>query len=198
MIEITNINDSQPYSLFKTFYENALSNGEENIEAILISSFDKEKEEVDARYVNLKYISGDRWIFFTNYKSPKSIQFQSHNQITAVFYWKSINLQIRIKANIFKTSESFSNNHFINRAPEKNALAISSNQSETINSYNDVINNYEEELKSAGGAERPKYWGGYSFTPYCMEFWEGHPSRLNKRQLFQRVGTSWELSYLQP
>ena len=68
--------------------------------------------EVDSRYVNLKYIKDSEWIFFSNYNSPKSIAFNAHNQVSAVIYWKSINLQIRIlkiKGKIFlnKLLDSF-------------------------------------------------------------------------------------------
>ena len=80
--------------------------------------------------------------FFTNYNSPKAIAFECHNQISALFYWDKINLQIRIKAKISKCSEELSNAHFDGRAPEKNAIAISSKQSQPIESYEKVISNY--------------------------------------------------------
>ena len=60
--------------------------------------------EVDSRYVNLKFITNDEFIFFSNYDSPKASAFNSHNQIAALLYWSSINVQIRMKAKIKKTS----------------------------------------------------------------------------------------------
>jgi pyridoxine/pyridoxamine 5'-phosphate oxidase len=33
------------------------------------------KNEVDSRYVNLKFISNDEFIFFSNYDSPKASSF---------------------------------------------------------------------------------------------------------------------------
>ena len=44
----------------------------------------------------------------------------------------------------------------------------------------------------------PKYWGGYSFTPYYFEFWEGHESRINKRVVFDKIDGLWKKLYLQP
>ena len=46
---------------------------------------------------------------FTNYNSPKSIAFETHNQVSVVIYWECINLQIRIKANIIKSDEKWKN-----------------------------------------------------------------------------------------
>ena len=64
-------------------------------------------KEVEARYVNLKYIDNNEWIFFSNYLSPKANQFESHDQVSILIYWASINTQIRMKAKIFKTSSEF-------------------------------------------------------------------------------------------
>ena len=46
--------------------------------------------------------------------------------------------------------------------------------------------------------KRPEYWGGYSFTPYYFEFWEGHKSRLNKREVFKKDTNDWVKTILQP
>ena len=199
MIKIIDINNSKPYKIFTEFYNRALEKDEKHIEAINISSLNKPKNEVDSRYVNLKYIKNDEWIFFSNYNSPKSIQFLSHDQICATFFWKSIYAQVRIMARIEKTSSDFSDHHFMQRDDKKNALAISSNQSDITNSYEEVEKNYSEILKKKNLLlKRPHYWGGYSFTPYYFEFWEGHNSRLNRREAFKLIGDNWDEFYLEP
>ena len=43
-----------------------------------------------------------------------------------------------MKAKISKTSDEFSDQHFQGRTKEKNALAISSNQSEIIDSFDEL------------------------------------------------------------
>lgn len=198
MINIKKISDSEPFLLLKNMYETASNNNQKNIEAILIASFDKNKDEVDARYVNIKSIVDDELFFFSNYESPKSRQFDSHSQITAIFYWSSINVQIRMKAEIKKASKSLSDNHFKNRANSKNALAISSNQSEKIDSYESVKKKYEKVLKEHSLHNRPHYWGGFSFRPYYFEFWIGDENRLNKREVFEKTETKWIKYYLEP
>ena len=40
------------------------------------------------RFVNLKFIDNDKFIFFTNYNSPKSLAFETHNQISGLFFWE--------------------------------------------------------------------------------------------------------------
>ena len=198
MIKFNNLNQEDPYILFKEKYERASKAGQKVIEAISISSFNKEMAEVDSRYVNLKFISNDEFIFFSNYDSPKALAFNSNNQIAALFYWSSINVQIRMKAQIKKTSKEFNQNYFFDRPEEKNALAISSNQSKPIDSYKQVKENFNKSLESDNLKKCPEYWGGYSFIPYYFEFWEGHESRINKREVFNKTDGVWKHSFLQP
>ena len=198
MIEFKNLNQEIPYQFFKEKYVEALNAGQRGIEAISISSYNKEISEVDSRYVNLKFISNDEFIFFSNYDSPKASSFNSHNQIAALIYWSSINVQIRIKAKIKKTSNIYNQEYFFDRSEEKNALAISSKQSKPIGSYNQVKENYNKSLKNDDLKKCPEFWGGYSFTPYYFEFWEGHESRVNKREAYEKSDNTWKHIILQP
>ena len=198
MIKFNNTNQEIPYLTLKKKYDQALNAGQKVIEAISISSFNNITDEVDSRYVNLKFIESDEFIFFSNYNSPKSIAFNSHNQIAAILYWSSINVQIRMRAKIKKTSFRYNQKYFVNRAEEKNALAISSNQSNSIDSYTKVKENYIKALNTEDLKKCPEFWGGYSFTPYYFEFWEGHESRINKRESFEKIDGDWIKSVLEP
>ena len=103
-----------------------------------------------------------------------------------------------MKAKIKKTSKQFNQEYFSSRSIKKNALAISSNQSKQIDSYSQVIENYNESLEIHNLKKCPEYWGGFSFTPYYFEFWTGHESRINKREVFERTDGKWTHLFLQP
>jgi len=198
MIKFVNLNQAKPFLILKEKYDEALLAKQKNIEAISISSFNKDRNEVDSRYVNLKFIDGKKFIFFTNYDSPKSIAFKTHNQIAAAFYWSSTNTQIRMKAKINRASADYNNQYFKNRSKDKNALAISSNQSQKIESYADVVKKYKEVKNNNPLTECPSYWGGYIFIPYYFEFWEGHDSRLNNRRVFEKINERWKDYIIEP
>ena len=198
MIEISNINKSEPYSKFIFFLNKAIENNQAPIDAICISSYDAETGEVDSRYVNLKFILNEEWIFFSNYMSPKAKQFISHKQISSTIFWPSINVQIRTKAVIKKTSIQYNQKYFFDRSEEKNALAISSNQSKSIDSFTQVKEKYNHTFKNSDLRKCPEYWGGFSFTPYEIEFWEGSEFRLNKRNLYKKVNNTWKHFILEP
>ena len=198
MIKFTNLSSDEPYLKFNQKYNEAFNANQKNIEAICISSYSQRSKEVNSRFVNLKFVDNKDFLFFSNYESPKSQEFRDHKQITALIFWNSINTQIRLKAVIKKTSKNFNNNYFLNRSEEKNALAISSSQSESIDSFESVLANYNKSLKLDDLKQCPDYWGGYSFTPYYFEFWEGHESRLNKRNCYELHEGTWCSSILQP
>jgi pyridoxamine 5'-phosphate oxidase len=199
MITLEKLKNETPYRIFDKFYKEAESKKQNSIEAICISSYDEASCSVDSRYVNLKYIIGDQWTFFSNYKSSKSKQFYSNNNISAVLYWNATNVQIRMKAKIYKSDKDFSDQHFSNRNPKKNALAISSMQSQSIESHKKLIENYKNTLKNKTLiSKRPDYWGGYTFIPHYFEFWKGQEYRLNQRKIFYKQENSWTQEILQP
>lgn len=197
MIQFNNISQETPYLVFKDKYEDSLKAKQKNIEAISISSYSSSRNEVNARFVNLKFVNNKDFIFFSNYKSPKSQEFNQHNQIIGLLYWSNTNTQIRMKAIIKQTSLEFNKNYFAKRDRKKNALAIASDQSSLITSYEALQKNYELSLKNSNLTECPEYWGGYSFTPYYFEFWEGHESRINKREAYELQNGNWIHSILQ-
>jgi pyridoxamine 5'-phosphate oxidase len=198
MIQIINTNSSEPYRLFNNYHKDALQNNQSSIDAMVISSFDPLKEEVESRFVNLKYINNDEWVFFSNYGSTKASNFKLHNQVSVLFFWNSINLQIRIKASIKKSAASFSDEHYLKRDKKKNAISVSSFQSKAIESYDTVVDNFNKAYVSIDNKKRPNYWGGYSFTPYYFEFWTGHESRINKRDTYSIVNSDWQHLIIQP
>jgi pyridoxamine 5'-phosphate oxidase len=198
MIKFNNLCQQEPYLIFKNKYDKAMNAGQENVEAMAICSYNKDKNEIDSRFVNLKFIENNKFIFFSNYNSPKSIAFSSHNQVSALFFWSSIKTQIRIKSIINKTSPEYNLKYFKNRSQEKNALAISSNQSDIISNYEQVVKNYNQVKQKHDLTICPDYWGGFELIPYEIEFWVGDKNRLNKRNLYKKDKNLWVSSILQP
>lgn len=200
MINTKNIDlENIPLKKFLDFYNKAIDLDQQHIEACCISTINTNKESAHSRFVNIKYILSTDFIFFTNYQSNKSIEIQMSPKIALNFFWSSINTQIRIEGIAKKLKKSLSDDHFRHRNIKKNALSISSKQSKIINSYDYVIENYENQLKKVSELHvRPDYWGGYSVRPHYFEFWEGHDSRINKRNVYKLNNNKWNNVFLQP
>ena len=69
MINFINNNEEAPYVRLRSFYNIALEANQKNIEAIAISSYSKVLNEVNSRFVNLKFVDNKELIFFSNYTS---------------------------------------------------------------------------------------------------------------------------------
>ena len=198
MIVFKDLPAVEPYQQFQKDYLDAEKANQPLIHAIAISSFNKTLNEVESRFVNLKYIEGEEWIFFSNYNSTKAKSFQSHDQISAMFYWSTTNVQIRMKAKIKETNKERSDEHFQSRQKEKNALAIASNQSQPISSFESVKSKFAETLENADLGKRPDYWGGYTLEASYFEFWKGNENRLNKREVYELEKDNWNQYILEP
>ena len=103
-----------------------------------------------------------------------------------------------LKTKIKKTTKEFNNYYFKQRDIKKNALAIMSKQSNSIHSYESIKDQYEMILENNDLTKCPEYWGGFSFIPFYFEFWEGHESRLNKRESYEYKNNKWAYGFLQP
>ena len=68
MIRFNKFSQETPYLVFIENYKKAFSLKQENIEAICISSYSKKFDEVNSRFVNLKYINDKEFIFFSNHQ----------------------------------------------------------------------------------------------------------------------------------
>lgn len=181
---------NEPLEKFIEIYNDALKKGQSNIEAICISTSSKNGIP-SSRMVNIKYVEDNNFVFFTNYNSKKSNDLKNNNNISCVFYWPSIDNQIRINGIAEKIDSKESDIHFNNRDRKKNALAISSNQSKKIISYEKVLEQYQEVLNSEDCLKRPEYWGGFKIIPQYYEFWLGNDSRINKREVFELNDNKW-------
>ena len=198
MIIFENKSEKEPFKKIRFYYDEALRHGQENIEAIVVSSYSKKNSLVDSRFVNLKFINNENFIFFSNYNSPKAIQFNEHKQVSILIYWSKINVQIRLSGSIKKTDKAFNNRYFAARNPGKNALAICSKQSKIIDSYDLIKNKYEETLKEKNLNKCPDYWGGFSFEANSIEIWKGKKNRINLREKYISKNQIWKKYILSP
>ena len=201
MIEfkVTKNHTSEPMEKIEELYNKAILKNRILPQAVCISSIDLEKNFVDSRFVNLKYVKDKDFIFFSNYLSRKGLQFKKspNMDVTMVIFWNSIDVQIRIRGAVKKISASESDKHFSKRTQEKNALSISSNQSSVIESYEIVKSKYNKILKE-GNLQRPEYWGGYKLTASYFEFWKGSKNRLNKREVYELSNSKTKKYFLEP
>ena len=97
-----------------------------------------------SRVVLLKEIDGNL-VFFTNYDSNKGRAISNNPNLCASFYWPSLERQVIFKGTA-KQMINYSDLYFSSRPFKSQAAAIISNQSQIIESHEDLLARYNKFL----------------------------------------------------
>src|SRR5690242_3514628 len=126
-----------------------------------------------ARIVLLKRVDKKGFVFYTNYESRKAKEIEENAYVALLFFWKTLERQVRIEGTIRKINAAESDEYFSIRPRESQLGAWSSPQSSVIESAEYLQRNlvkYAEKFKDKQ-VTRPDYWGGYLVQPDAIEFW---------------------------
>lgn len=153
------------------------------------------------RIVLLKKYSSEGFVFYTNYNSEKGKAIQKNNHTCLSFFWPALEQQIIIKGTAKKLSENVSDSYFESRPEGSKLGAWASNQSDAVNSREDLdrsLNSYQQEFEGKK-IPRPPHWGGFLVKPISIEFWQGRPNRMHDRILYTLLEDfSWKIQRLAP
>jgi pyridoxamine 5'-phosphate oxidase len=153
------------------------------------------------RMVLLKAIDDRGYIFYTNYESRKAREMEATGRASLLFFWRSVERQVRIDGAVERISPVESDAYFETRPLDSRWSVYASKQSEPIENR-EVLEEAFERVKRTyadGPVPRPGWWGGYRVVPDEFEFWQGRTSRLHDRlrYLKQPDGT-WRRERLAP
>lgn len=152
-----------------------------------------------ARMVLLKAYDGRGFVFYTNYRSRKGHDIGENRFASLLFYWATLERQVRIEGSIDAVSDAESDAYFATRPLESRWSAVASPQSDVIESRED-LESLVAAVKAQYGEEvpRPSWWGGYRLIPTVVEFWQGRPNRLHDRLRYRKRGDVWLRERLAP
>lgn len=188
-----------PFSLFAQWFEEASKAGAKQVEAFALSTVGLDKKP-KARFLLLKGVTEKKFIFFTNYLSPKSQQLAKHPYASMNFFWPEIFRQVRIEGKVKKVSRSESDAYWVTRPRESQIGAWASHQSSELSSFQELENRILELQKKFEGRDvpRPPHWGGFALDPDLFEFWLGRAYRIHEREVFTKKRGGWNIKLLSP
>ena len=153
------------------------------------------------RTVLLKEMDDRGFVFYTNYQSRKAREMEATGRASLLFYWGSLERQVRIDGAVERVSPAESDAYFETRPPDSRLSVYASRQSETIESR-DALDEVFERVKRTygdGPVPRPDWWGGYRVVPDEFEFWQGRVSRLHDRLRYVKLDDgAWRRERLAP
>ena len=121
--------------------------------------------------------------------------------MATTFFWHSLERQVIIKGIAEKTSSIESDNYFASRPDGSKLGAIVSNQSQVINSREELEKDLKKLENDFQGKDipRPDFWGGFLVRPIEVEFWQGRPNRLHDRIRYHlEEDYNWSINRLSP
>lgn len=190
---------THPMEQFNIWFKEALAYDivEANAMALATSN---QSGQPSVRMVLLKNYDSQGFAFYTNYGSSKAKDLEQNPYASLMFWWGSLERQIRVEGKVEKTSDSESDKYFSTRTKMSRLAAISSPQSNIVKGRKELLDHFEEVCQEYKEKPivRPKNWGGYRLFPSMVEFWQGGEHRLHDRIRYQLTEGSWHLDRLAP
>lgn len=189
---------ASPLDQFSKWFDEALDANVLEPNAMILATADAQGRP-SSRVVLLKGLDSNGLVFFTNYQSRKGSELAAQPHASLLFFWPSLQRQVRVEGQVEKVSEGESDEYYNSRPLGSRIGAWASPQSQPIS--RDELEARSRELAVSMGEQpsRPQHWGGYRLIPQRIEFWQGRPSRLHDRLVYERDDTGgWQVSRLAP
>jgi pyridoxamine 5'-phosphate oxidase len=150
--------------------------------------------------VLLKAFDEAGFVFFSNYGSQKGNQLAANPHAALLFYWPTLERQVRIEGRCEQIQANDSDSYFLSRPRNAQLGAVVSKQSQVVSDRGAIDESYRLLAKEVGDSpiKRPEHWGGYRVVPERFEFWQGRESRLHDRIRYVHSGNGWRTERLWP
>lgn len=190
-----------PMALFALWLAEAVEREPNDPDAMTLASIDANGLP-DVRMVLCKGADERGFVFYTNAESAKGRELAASPKAAALFHWKSLRRQVKVRGPVSPASEAEADAYFATRSRESRIGAWASQQSRPLESrakLEQAVADYAEKFGD-GEIPRPPYWRGYRLTPLEIEFWQDGKFRLHDRVVFARAheGAPWRRQRLNP
>lgn len=194
----------EPLELFDRWFSRAKDSEASNPEAMTLATVNvlANPPVPEVRTVLLKKIDQDGLVFFTNSLSTKGQNMAANPEVALLFYWRSLDRQIRVNGRVIPIAEDESDSYYASRSRISRIGAWASQQSQPMENF-DTLKCAVAEMEARFPNEivpRPPHWFGYRVTPRRFEFWVQEKGRLHQRIEYTRGSATenWAVQWLYP
>jgi pyridoxamine 5'-phosphate oxidase len=191
----------EPFALFDHWLAEAAKSEPNDPNAMALATVDPDGLP-NQRMVLLKGHDADGFVFYTNTQSQKGNELAAQPKASALFHWKSLRRQVRVRGTVTMVSDAEADAYFQSRPRDSRIGAWASQQSRPLESrfaLEKAVAKYAAKY-AIGEVPRPPHWTGFRITPVYLEFWQDGAFRLHDRVVFRRekAGDAWDKARLYP
>ena len=191
----------EPLRLWQAWFDEAVKSEPRDPNAMSLATVDPDGMP-DVRTVLLKGVDARGFTFYTNTESQKGRELAANAKAGLLFYWKSLNRQVRIRGPVERVTPEEADAYFATRPKGAQIGAWASQQSRPLESrlaFEKAVALYGAKY-ALGTVPRPPHWSGYRIVPISIEFWHDRPFRLHDRIEFRRtaLGAPWSKVRMYP
>ncbi|MCX7329725.1 MAG: pyridoxamine 5'-phosphate oxidase [Hyphomicrobiales bacterium] len=178
---------TEPFALFRAWMAEAEPAEVNDPNGMALASVDADGLP-NVRMVLLKGFDERGFVFYTNLESQKGREILGNYKAAALFHWKSLRRQVRVRGPVEQVSDAEADAYFQSRPRDSRIGAWASQQSRPLESR------FALEKAAAvhaakyaiGDVPRPPHWTGLRIRPTYLEFWKDGAFRLHDRVVFRR------------
>ena len=189
-----------PITMFRRWFDEAVAAGLHEPNAMVVATAGIDARP-SARFVLLKGLSDDGFVFFTNTRSRKGEELGSNPACALLFPWHPLERQVRVDGVAAPLGADAVQAYFATRPRGSQLGAWASHQSREVADRDELTAAYEEaaaRYPEPDPVPVPEEWGGYVVAPDAVEFWQGRPGRMHDRLVYRRTTEGWVQVRLAP
>ncbi|MFG2503219.1 phenazine biosynthesis FMN-dependent oxidase PhzG [Streptomyces sp. NPDC048441] len=150
-----------------------------------------------SRIVVINRLTETGLVFATHEGSRKTRDLRANPWVSGLLYWRETSRQISVGGHVRRLPEADADALWAARPVFTHGMTMASRQSEPLDDVAQ-LRRRAARLAQDGPQPRPAAYIGLELVPESVEFWANGTERLHERLLYERDGTDWRVTRLQP